>query len=64
MRARKAAALDPIVRQDPFAIDSLAPAIYLQACRTWNVPPDPSVLAYNETYETQRADLKTVSGSA
>ena len=40
------------------------PAIYLQACRTWNVPPDPAVLAYNETYETQRADLKTVSGSA
>ena len=39
------------------------PAIYLQACRTWNIPPDPKILAYNETYESQRADLKKVSSS-
>lgn len=40
------------------------PAIYLQACKTWNRQPDPKVLAYAETYEGQRADLKTVSSSA
>jgi hypothetical protein len=40
------------------------PAIYLQACRNWSEPPDPRVLAYNETYEGTRADLKTVTGSA
>jgi hypothetical protein len=40
------------------------PAIYLQACRRWGVEPDPRVLAFNETYETQRADLRTVTGSA
>jgi hypothetical protein len=40
------------------------PNIYRQACRTWGIEPDPNVLAYNVTYEAQRADLKTVSGSA
>ncbi|WP_422928769.1 hypothetical protein [Singulisphaera sp. PoT] len=40
------------------------PSIYLQACKTWGIEADPKVLAYAETYETQRADLKTVSGSA
>ena len=40
------------------------PEIYKQACRSWGTVPDSDVLAYNETYETQRADLKTVSGSA
>jgi hypothetical protein len=40
------------------------PAIYLQACRSWGVAPDPKVLAYAETYEGQRADLQTVSASA
>ena len=44
--------------------ESWWPAIYLQACRNWGVAPDPKVLAYNETYETQRADLQTVSASA
>jgi hypothetical protein len=39
------------------------PAVYRQACETWGVAPDPDVLAYSETYENQRADLKTVSGS-
>jgi hypothetical protein len=40
------------------------PAIYRQACQAWGVVPDPKVLAYNVTYEGQRADLKTVSVSA
>jgi len=39
------------------------PRIYLQACKNWNEPPDPKVLAYDETYENQRADLKTVAAS-
>jgi hypothetical protein len=40
------------------------PAIYLQACRSWGTAPEPKVLAYAETYENQRADLKTVATSA
>jgi hypothetical protein len=40
------------------------PRIYLQACQNWNEAPDPKVLAYSENYENQRADLKTVAGSA
>ena len=44
--------------------ESWWPAVYTQACRTWGVEPDPRVLAYQTTYETQRADLKAVSGSA
>ena len=40
------------------------PAIYSQACASWGVEPDPKVLAFAETYEGQRADLKTVTGSA
>jgi hypothetical protein len=40
------------------------PAIYRQACAAWGIEPDPSVLDYAVTYEAQRADLQTVSGSA
>ena len=40
------------------------PGIYLEACRSWGEAPDPKVLAYSETYEGTRADLKTVTGSA
>jgi hypothetical protein len=40
------------------------PGLYLQACRAWGVEPDPGALAFAETYEGQRADLKTVSVSA
>jgi hypothetical protein len=36
------------------------PAIYTQACAAWDVQPDAKVLAFAETYEGQRADLKTV----
>ena len=39
------------------------PAIYRQACEAWGVEPDPRVLAFSETYEGQRADLKTVATS-
>jgi hypothetical protein len=39
------------------------PAIYRQACATWGIEPDPRVLAFDETYESQRADLKAVSAS-
>jgi hypothetical protein len=39
------------------------PAVYRQACASWGVEPDPRVLAFDETYETQRADLRTVSAS-
>jgi hypothetical protein len=40
------------------------PAIYRQACRNWGIEPDPKVLAFSESYEGQRADLKTVASSA
>jgi hypothetical protein len=44
--------------------ESWWPDVYLQACRTWGREPDPKVLGFRETYEGQRADLKTVSVSA
>ena len=40
------------------------PGVYTTACKTWNVTPDPKVLAYDTTYETVRADLKNLVGSA
>jgi hypothetical protein len=40
------------------------PDVYRAACRHWGVPPDPAVLAYSTTYETVRADLKELTGSA
>jgi len=40
------------------------PDLYREACRNWGVRPDPEVLAYSTTYETVRADLKEVTGSA
>ncbi len=36
------------------------PAVYLQACRHWGIEPDPTVLAFDESYEGRRADLKAV----
>jgi hypothetical protein len=44
--------------------DNWWPDVYLQACRAWGQEPDPKVLGFNETYEGQRADLKTVATSA
>jgi hypothetical protein len=40
------------------------PGTYRQACEHWGVEPDPKVLAYSTTYETVRADLKELTGSA
>jgi hypothetical protein len=40
------------------------PAIYRQACVTWNREPDPKVLAFSEDYSGARADLKSVATSA
>jgi hypothetical protein len=37
------------------------PALYEQACKNWGIQPDPAALAYDTTYETQRADLKILS---
>jgi hypothetical protein len=39
------------------------PAIYRQACRHWGTVPDPKVLAFDVSYEGQRADLKAVTVS-
>jgi hypothetical protein len=39
------------------------PDVYHAACECWGVPPDPAVLAYSTTYESVRADLKTISAS-
>jgi hypothetical protein len=40
------------------------PDVYREACQRWGVEPEPSVLAYDTTYETVRADLKELTGSA
>jgi len=40
------------------------PDVYLDACRAWGIQPDPKVLAYDTSYETVRADLKELTGSA
>ena len=40
------------------------PELYRAACKEWGIQPDPEVLAYSTTYETVRADLKEVTGSA
>lgn len=37
------------------------PTIYSQACAAEGVKPDPAVLAFNETYEAKRADLRIVA---
>ena len=39
------------------------PALYRQACAARGEQPDPKVLAFSETYEGKRADLKTVGAS-
>lgn len=40
------------------------PEVYQDACKHWGVEPDPNVLAYSTTYQTVRADLKELTGSA
>jgi hypothetical protein len=40
------------------------PDLYRDACKRWGTEPDPAVLAYATTYQTVRADLKELTGSA
>ena len=40
------------------------PDVYLDWCRTQGLTPDEKVLAFAETYEAKRADLKVLSSSA
>ena len=40
------------------------PDLYKRACEIRNEQPDPKVLAFDTTYAEQRADLKSVTGSA
>jgi hypothetical protein len=40
------------------------PKVYEDACRHWGCQPDPKVLAYSTSYQTVRADLKNLVGSA
>jgi hypothetical protein len=40
------------------------PDAYRAACAHWGIEPDPAVLAYATTYQTVRADLKALTGSA
>jgi len=40
------------------------PEVYQDACKAWGIEPDPKVLAYAETYQNKRPDLKTISASA
>jgi hypothetical protein len=39
------------------------PGLYAAACRSWGVAPDSKVMAYHQSYEGKRADLKAVSFS-
>lgn len=38
------------------------PDLYREACARWGEEPDPQVLAFDTSYDGQRADLKGVSG--
>ena len=40
------------------------PDLYRDACKKWGIEPDPQVLAFATTYQTVRADLKELTGSA
>jgi hypothetical protein len=40
------------------------PDVYREACKHWETDPDPKVLAYDTSYQTVRADLKNLVGSA
>lgn len=39
------------------------PQVYTAACASWDIEPDPRALAFEQTYETTRADLKDISAS-
>ncbi len=40
------------------------PELYRAACKNWGIEPDPKVLAYDTSYQSVRADLKELTGSA
>jgi hypothetical protein len=40
------------------------PDVYTAYCAANSKEPDPTVFAFNTSYEAQRADLKVLSGSA
>jgi hypothetical protein len=40
------------------------PELYGAACTHWGVAPDPAALAFHETYQDVRADLKSIAASA
>ena len=39
------------------------PGLYTAACKSWGIEPDQKVLEYSTSYESVRADLKTISAS-
>ena len=39
------------------------PGLYTAACKNWGIEPNPDVLKYSTSYESVRADLKTISAS-
>jgi hypothetical protein len=39
------------------------PDLYREACARWGIEPEAAVLAYSTSYESVRADLKTISAS-
>jgi hypothetical protein len=39
------------------------PGLYSAACKAWNIEPDPNVMRFSTSYETVRADLRTISSS-
>ncbi len=39
------------------------PGLYKAACKSWGIEPNPEILKFNQSYETIRADLKTISAS-
>ena len=41
----------------------LVAGLYTAACKNWGIDPDPKVLGYSTSYESVRADLKTISAS-
>jgi hypothetical protein len=40
------------------------PQLYEDACKRWGTKPDPKVMSYATSYQTVRADLKNLTGSA
>jgi hypothetical protein len=41
--------------------DNWWPELYRKACQLWGVEPSPNALNYQQTYESTRADLKTLA---